>query len=106
MDYKIELKDGVYLEFSLESFERGEAPSHDSPGEPDTFNFASVITIDPIEYTDDLETLRDDLTAIIEGDDLQDLMEAEYISKQVYEPMDEDDCRARGRSARRHRNGL
>ena len=99
---EIRLADGITLEFEFNQGDSSPAEkmTHDYPGCAEELVFDSVIKIDDVEYTDDLETLRDALTDIIEGRDLQEMMEEEFTENNAPEP-DEDDCR--GMSRRRSR---
>ena len=99
---ELQLADGITLHFEFNQGDSSPAEkmTHDYPGCAEELVFDSVIKIDDVEYTDDLETLRDSLTDIIEGRDLQEMMEEEFTENNAPEP-DEDDCL--GMSRRRSR---
>ena len=86
MDYKIELESGIFLEFELEEYCPGEAPSRDCPGEGEMFAFDWKISIEDITFTDDIEAVSNDLAKINEGRDIQELMEEEYKKQNQPEP--------------------
>lgn len=85
-EYTINMDGGINLVFELDSYSPGEAACHDCPGEAEAFEFSYKFEVEPIHYLDDLCELKSGIDKIIEGDDIQDLMEAEYKKHNQPEP--------------------
>lgn len=88
---EILLEEGITLHFEFNQGDSSPAEkmTHDHPGCAEELVFDSVIKIEDLHYIDDLETLRDSLTEIIEGKCLQKMMEEEFQEQCEPEP---DDC--------------
>lgn len=86
MEYTIHFDGGINLIFELESYSPGEAPCFDCPGEGEAIEFSHRFEVETVDYLDDLAALSDGCNAILNGECIQKLMEAEYKKHNQPEP--------------------
>lgn len=83
LNMELELAEGIDLEFTFNEGDSSpeEKRTHADPGCAAELSFDWVIKIEDLDYFDDLEVLRDSLTAIIEGKCIQEMMEKEFTEQ-------------------------